>query len=405
MPPSFNAQMSESSAILDLWRNRQDGSGVLVTLVRVEGSSYRRPGARMYIQAGRYAGSISGGCLETEIVRKAQWVTRAGAAIETYSTRFENPFDAANPSTGSSVYVEDQDIPYGLGCGGVLDVLLEPAALPEADAMLRAMDAAQTGERFSSATQLPSAEQPIGTFARVILRENGSIFFASENADPAVSARLIRLASQASGSMTEESSGVFVESILPPQRLVIFGAGEDARPLVRMAHLLGWRVAVADGRAWLAQAARFPEATQVLALSDNAVNLEQLQLTSQDAVAVLTHSFEQDRNLLRRLLPLELRYLGLLGARHRSQLLLTEAAQQLGWTPEECLQRVYAPIGLDLGGDNPEAVALAIISEIQSVLHGKEASSRRMDKDALSAAPERPYIPSQCPLDIPHEFS
>ncbi len=151
-----------------------------------------------------------------------------------------------------------------------------------------------------------------------------------------------------------------MESILPPQRLVILGAGEDARPLARMAHLLGWRVAVADGRAWLAQAARFPEAGQVLALSDNAGNLEQLRLTPQDAVAVLTHSFEQDRNLLRKLLPLELRYLGLLGARHRSQLLLTEAAQHLGWTPEECLRRVHAPIGLDLGGDSPEAVALAI---------------------------------------------
>jgi xanthine dehydrogenase accessory factor len=170
---------------------------------------------------------------------------------------------------------------------------------------------------------------------------------------------------------------------------------------VRMAHLLGWRVTVADGRAWLAQAARFPEAEQVLALSDNGSNFEQLHLSDRDAVALLTHSFEQDRNLLGKLLPLELSYLGLLGARHRSRLLLTEAASQLGWSPEEALQRVHAPIGLDLGGDSPEAVALAILAEVQAALHQKTAISRGMSTEDFLAAPERPYIPAQCPVDPP----
>ena len=99
------------------------------------------------------------------------------------------------------------------------------------------------------------------------------------------------------------------------------------------------------------------------------------------------------------MLPLNLRYLGLLGARHRSRLLLTEAASQLGWSPEQALQRVHAPVGLDLGGDTPEAVALAILAEIQAALHQKTAISRGMSTEDFLAAPNRPYIPVQCSLD------
>lgn len=389
--------MVEPSAIVEQWRSGQDASAVLATLVRVEGSSYRRPGARMYIHSTGYVGAISGGCLEGDAVRKAAWITRNGPAVERYSTMFDEILD----DTGS---VETRDIPYGLGCGGVIDVLMEPSALPETNAMLLALEAAQRGETLYAATMLPTSAGRI-RFARVLVREDGSIFFASshlsaeQRAQLASLARIGTLADTVTSSVGDATQDVFVEPILPPQRLVIFGAGDDARPLVRMAQLLGWHVAVADGRAWLAQAARFPEAEQVLALNEDAANLEQLHISGSDAVAILTHSFEQDKTLLRKLLPLELRYLGLLGARHRSRLLLTEAGQQLGWTPEECLRCVHAPIGLDLGGDNPEAVALAILAEIQAVLHEKNAIARRMSEEALRAIPDRAYIPAQCPID------
>ncbi|HVC91629.1 MAG TPA: XdhC family protein [Acidobacteriaceae bacterium] len=391
--------MVEPSAIVEQWRSGQDLSGVLATLVHVEGSSYRRPGARMYIHSTGYVGAISGGCLEGDVVRKAVWITRNGPAVETYSTMFDEILD----DTGS---VETRDIPYGLGCGGVINVLMEPIALPETNGMLLALEAAQRGETLYAATMLPSSAGKV-RFARVIVREDGPIFFASshlsaeQQAHLASLARIATLADTVSISVGNETMDVFVEPIPPPQRLVIFGAGDDARPLVRMARLLGWHVAVADGRAWLAQTARFPEAEQVLALNEDAANLQQLDISGRDAVAILTHSFEQDKGLLRKLLPLELRYLGLLGARHRSRLLLTEAGQQLGWTPEECLRRVHAPVGLDLGGDSPEAVALAILAEIQSVLHEKNAISRRMSEETLRAVPDRPYIPAQCPIDEP----
>ena len=390
--------MAERSAIVEQWRNRQDDTAVLATLVRVEGSSYRRPGARMHIHSTGSVGAISGGCLEGEVSRKAAWIARNGAAVERYSTLFDEILDETNS-------LDAREIPYGLGCGGVMDVLLEPIASPETNALLRALEAAERGETLYAATVLPSAADQ--SLARVILRDDNTIFFASSDLDPDVLARLTSLASAGGEANTvsiafrNETREVFVEPVLPPQRLVLFGAGDDAQPLVRMANLMGWRVTVADGRAWLAQTSRFPEAERVLALSENAANFEQLALSHRDAVALLTHSFEQDRNLLAKLLPLDLRYLGLLGARHRSRLLLTEAASQLGWSPKQALHRVHAPIGLDLGGDSPEAVALAILAEIQAILQQKTAMSRGMSTEDFFNTPERPYIPVQCSLDPP----
>ena len=331
--------MVERNAIVEQWRSRQDDSAVLATLVRVEGSSYRRPGAHMYIHSTGFVGAISGGCLEGEVAHKAAWNTRNGPAIERYSTLFDETLD-------DTTSLEARDIPYGLGCGGVLDVLLEPVVSSEASAMLRALEAAQRGETLFSATVLPSSARNGLRLARVTVREDGALVFASSHLDAETRAHLASMArigneaKTVSISLADEERNVFLEPILPPQRLVIFGAGDDARPLVRMAHLLGWNVVVADGRAWLAQAARFPGAAQVLALNEHAGNFEQLHITKHDAVAILTHSFDQDKNLLHKLLPLELRYLGLLGARHRSRLLLTEAGQKLGWTPEQCLRRV-----------------------------------------------------------------
>ena len=392
--------MVERSAIVELWRNRQDETAVLATLVRVEGSSYRRAGARMYIHSTGSVGAISGGCLEGEVSRKSAWIARNGAAVERYSTLFDEILDETNS-------LDTREIPYGLGCGGVMDVLLEPVDSPETNAMLRALEAAERGNTFYAATVLPSGVPKGLPFARVIVGVDDGVFFASADLDAEAISILTSLASGAGEANTvsiafgNETREVYVEPVLPPQRLVLFGAGDDARPLVRMASLLGWRVTVADGRAWLAQVSRFPEAERVLTLSENAANFDQLALSDRDAVALLTHSFEQDRNLLGKLLPLNLRYLGLLGARHRSRLLLTEAAAQLGWPPEQALQRVHAPIGLDLGGDSPEAVALAILSEIQAALHQKTAISRGMSTEDFFAVPKRPYVPLQCSLESP----
>ena len=399
--------MSEHRNIVELWKADTDsrresangsdvfiGASVLITLVRLEGSSYRKPGARLLSCVGKYAGSISGGCLDGEILRKAAWITRDGAARKTYSTFFD----------------DTNEMPYGLGCGGVVELLFEPLHLPETQALLTALEQSFTGERMAVITLLPSEDGPGSTLQRVAMHADGSVFFASNSLDEASRAGAVELArkhldeSAPHTACVEIDLGgatrtIFLERIEPPQRLILFGAGDDAQPLAKMAHLLGWRVVVADGRPSLARVERFREAEAAFTLPPHADVTASLHLTDKDAVVLLTHSYEQDRALLPQLLPLGLRYLGLLGARHRSRLLLMETAAQLGWTPEECLQHVHAPVGLDLGGDSPEAVALAIVAEIQSVLHEREIQRRRISEKSLLDPPATPYIPVACPLD------
>ncbi len=340
--------MRERRKIVELWRRGK--AAALVTLVRVEGSSYRRVGARLLVGVdGEYAGSISGGCLEAELVRKAAWMTRSGAVVERYSTLFD----------------DTAEIPYGLGCGGTVDLLIEPAGTPEFEALMEALEASLRGEERRVVTSLP---------------ENG---------------RSLRR------GVGEAAVEGIVEWIRAPQRLVVFGAGDDAQPMVQMAALLGWDVTVIDGRAPWARAERFPAAVKVIA-AESFEGLTELAIGARDAAVVMTHSYEQDRVWLGELLVRGPRYLGLLGARHRSALLVSETAAKLGWSVDRACAGLFAPVGLDLGGDGAEAIALAVIAEIQGCCEGKLGISRRMTPEMVAEQVAKGgasrYLQAQCAL-------
>ena len=183
--------------------------------------------------------------------------------------------------------------------------------------------------------------------SRAILKSGGEISFASTQLSESelAAARVTALQLQKIEALPRE---MFIERIVAPQRLFVLGAGDDAKPLVGMAGLLGWSVTVMDGRGQLAHAERFPEAERVEAISSASV--AGAAIRSGDAVVLMTHSYEQDRELLAAVLPKRPRYFGLLGARHRSSLLVSEAAAMLGWPVDACCELIYAPVGLDLGG-------------------------------------------------------
>jgi xanthine/CO dehydrogenase XdhC/CoxF family maturation factor len=357
--------MLERRRIVEL--ARRGDAAALVTLVRVEGSSYRRPGARMLIAAdGSYVGSISGGCLEAEVVRKAAWLARDGAVVEQYSTLFD----------------DTAEIPYGLGCGGAVDLLIEPAKTPQYEAMIAALEATLDGEQRLVVTELPGDGRGL---RRCVLDARGRHVFHGVDAKGAP-------------LLVDVTRPHFEEVLEPPQRLVIFGAGDDAQPMVRMAALLGWSAVVVDGRPQWARAERFPEAERVVATQ----SIEGLEITAHDAVVVMTHSYEQDRAWVAALLPVAPRYLGLLGARHRSALLVAEAAALLGWSLDRACEGLFAPVGLDLGGDGAEAIALAVVAEVQACCEGKLGVSRRMTPEMVEEQIERGgasrYLQAQCAL-------
>ena len=352
--------MQERRRLLERWR--QGGAQALVTLVQVEGSSYRRVGARMLVCAeGEYVGGISGGCLEAEVLRRATWRVRSGAVVERFSTLFD----------------DTEEMPYGLGCGGTLYLLLEPTGTPEFAALMMAMEASLRGETREIVTVLPQTGAPL---QRVVRDAAGCLVFGQLD------------------DLAMRDEGVFREWLEPPQRLLLCGAGNDAQPMVSLAAQLGWSITVLDGRAQWARAERFPEAARVLAVS----TLDGIEIQPRDAVVLMTHSYEQDRAWLAAVLPQRPRYLGLLGARHRSALLLSEAAALLGWDVAQVCEHVFAPVGLDLGGDGAEAIALATIAEIQACCEGKLGHSQRMTQEMIAeqiakGGPSR-FLEAQCAL-------
>jgi xanthine/CO dehydrogenase XdhC/CoxF family maturation factor len=167
---------------------------------------------------------------------------------------------------------------------------------------------------------------------------------------------------------------VFLEVIPPPVHVTVFGGGNDVQPLVRLAASLGWRVRVVDGRPGQATSTRFPDAEEVRVLSFN--QLTDLPPNQQFAL-LMTHNYHYDLAVLRYLLPTATPYIGLLGPRKKADRLLAELKAE-GWQPNtQLLPRLYSPVGLNIGAETAEEIALSIVAEMQAVLRSRPAGFLR----------------------------
>ena len=376
--------MKELVDIVSAWETlcAEGRDAVLATVVGVSGSTYRRPGARMLLASeGWLAGSVSGGCLEGDLVRKSHWQTQNGPALVTYDST-----DA------------DDDVVwgFGLGCNGVVQVLLERVS-PDAPGPLRLLQGVLEQRRPGVIATVISAtviSANTGSLSeRLLLMPDGT----RENtlADAALSAQIEAdaqdvLAAQKSETRTYAlpngaAAVVLLEAVLPPLPLVIFGGGHDALPLVRFAKELGWHVTVADIRAAQARPARFPMADRVLAGSVETVSAG-ISLTPRTAVVVMTHNYPDDGRVLRALLASDVAYIGQLGPKARTERLLAEISGD-GPVTEDYRHRLHGPVGLDLGADTPEQIALSIIAEIQAVQAGRAGGLLRDRRDPLHPHP------------------
>lgn len=364
--------MREIPALLAAWqRLRAAGEeAVLATVVKVEGSSYRSPGARMLIDPqGASVGTISGGCLESHVVKRAWWLTEAaGAKVCRYDTTAD----------------EDAQWAFGLGCNGVVHVLLERLSAGRNDAQLDALRVVRDEMRAAAtAVVIDVRGCPVGVGERLVMFPDGRCEGRFSNAEFGK-----RVTDDLATVMHERSSQhrrypvdggeveVFLECVSPPLRLVVFGAGHDAVPVVHLAKQLGWHVTVADGRAHYARRERFPEADEVR-VTNPGNPLDGCGVTADTAVVVMTHSVDQDRELLRRLLQSPPRYVGQLGPRSRTVRLLNEIGADGAADGPLHVDRLHYPIGLDIGADNPEEIALAIVGEIRAVFAGRLGTKLR----------------------------
>ena len=350
--------MNELYAIIDAWRSLDAGNSnaVLATVVHVTGSAYRRPGARMLILPdGRRVGCVSGGCLEGEISTRAWWFTESGTpALRVYNTTSD----------------DDAVWEFGLGCNGVVHVLLERVNTPRAAEMLEFLEAHRVvSEPAVVATIVRTNERGVQTGDRLLvdaLSGRGGVLMGTPLGRDILQHACAVLREKKSRLVHLRETDIFVEWIGPPQSLVVFGAGHDAIPLVNLAAQLGWRVTVADGRSDYARRERFPQAEHVVIM--RACDLLRDVVIDRDAaVVMMTHSFPLDVRLLPQVLARQPRYIGLLGPRSRAEKLFHEAGVPI---PES----VHAPAGLDIGCDNSFSIALSITAEIQAVTNSRTGS-------------------------------
>jgi xanthine dehydrogenase accessory factor len=303
-------------------------SAALATVIAVEGSAYRRPGARMLVaEDGRSWGGVSGGCLERDVARRGRGVIVTNRAV-------------------ICKYDEDDGI-SATGCGGVVTILIQPISQNSRGPMPAIKDAVLNRREIYIATMIRDGDHsmPLGDCI-VQARPSGPGDFLD---GPDLKVRL---------------GDFFIETISPPQALIIFGEGPDAVPLVAIAKTLGWHVMVVTTRP---AASRFAQADRIH-VTPAANPLDRIEIGADSAVVVMTHNLARDEKIMS-LLPQPLRYLGLLGPRHRTQMILENISREP--------LNLFAPVGLDLGAHTPEEIALAIVAEIQAVIRDANGGSLR----------------------------
>jgi xanthine/CO dehydrogenase XdhC/CoxF family maturation factor len=324
----------------------------LATVVKVEGSSYRRPGARMLVtEDGKLTGAISGGCLEGDALRKAVLaIAQEKKKLVVYDTTDE----------------EDAKLGIQLGCNGIVSILFEPIDSCQQQHPIEVLRALGTERK---------AQVLITGFAKDNNTEHtGTVSPLLVPADLATHINRIRDAVLASSqsqhlvlpTRTGEQQ-FFFEYCQPPVSLIIVGAGNDALPLHAMAKQLGWLTTVVDGRATHANKQRFADADQVIVAKPGAA-IEQLLIDHRTAVVLMTHNYNYDLDMLCLLQPQNFGYLGMLGPASKRNRMLEEAVQRgIDFTGQQ-LQRIYGPAGLAIGAETAEQIAVSIIAEIMAVM-------------------------------------
>jgi xanthine/CO dehydrogenase XdhC/CoxF family maturation factor len=338
----------------------------LATVVHVQGSSYRRPGARMLVtEDGMITGAISGGCLEGDALRKAVLAISQGKnKLVIYDTTDE----------------DDAKLGIQLGCNGIVSILFEP------------IDTTQPQHAISVLKAIVSGRAPATIITGYSV--NGMDHFGTGTV-AAFPAEVHRFLSELSGqSLTGEQSqhtermvnanrqAFFIEYYQPPVTLVIVGAGNDAMPLAAMAEQLGWKLVLVDGRNTHANTQRFPSANKIIvAKPERAV--DQLAIDTRTAIVLMTHNYNYDMEMLSLLRESEANYIGLLGPAAKRERLFDELQAGGIVFSKEQRSRVYGPTGLDIGAETPEEIALSIAAEIMTVMKAKTPIHLREKQGAI----------------------
>ncbi|MEH7415247.1 XdhC family protein [Neobacillus drentensis] len=304
---------------------------VLATIIGVEGSAYKKEGSSMiFFSNGTRRGMLTAGCLEEDLAEKVKEVFKKQEAIILQYDLYSE---------------DDLDWGQGVGCNGTINILLEPIT-------------EQLTEDLHMVNELLRLHKPVIALKK--LDDLGEYVFIEEDGEPFGnwSGRLptIEFTSK-SGIITSAGSPVFQQTIHPKPRLIIFGAGPDARPLVSLAADTGFSVLICDWREEFGQKKHFPASTNILLGSPNHL-LRQISFSPYDFVIIMTHQFRRDQELLKRIINKNIRYLGILGPKERTRRLLDG---------EDIPRWVFSPIGVSIGAKGPVEIAVSVVAQMIEV--------------------------------------
>ena len=335
--------------------------GTLATLFAARGSTYRSLGSMMVSLPGMHAGGVSGGCLEEYVARAGERATRN---TPTVMLRFSTHPDS------------DDDTPV-LGCGGSIDLLVERLTPDHVTLLEQLASASERDECSLLACVVKRGGQSLSVTREWLRQAEGSCSVMPELA--CICGDVTREA-RSHHATVDSDTDVLVQYVPPLTRLLIFGAGDDARPLCEIGSSLGWHVSVADRRARLATRARFPHAHAVLAADwDEAVDA--LGFSPRTAAVLMTHSLEDDARVLSLLSRRQVSYIGALGPAHRRQWLLEEVAALGVRLNDDVRLNLRGPIGFDLGDRSAAGIAVAVAAEILAQLNVRDAQPLHTQAD------------------------
>jgi xanthine/CO dehydrogenase XdhC/CoxF family maturation factor len=323
---------------------------------------------------GQLTGAISGGCLEGDALRKALLVmSEKRSKLVTYDT------------------MDDDDAKFGvgLGCNGIIQVLIEPIdpANPNNPIQyLKAVNAKRQKAVLITLFSLQDKKDPqYGTC--LFLEENGNLI----DHTPVLKDVLVADAQEALLNQTSSFKNYisndhnltsFIEVIKPPVSVIIIGAGNDVIPVVDMAEILGWETTVVDGRVNYAKKERFISACQVLVSKPEQV-LEQIEIDEHTVFLLMTHNYNYDMAMLKQLLQKNISYIGMLGPKKKRERMLNELKDEGQVFTEQQLSVLHSPVGLDIGAETSEEIAVSILAEIKALFAGKDVQSLRTINEVI----------------------
>lgn len=353
---------------------QQGRQTALATIVHVEGSSYRRPGARMLVEdTGKITGAISGGCLEGDALTKALLaINQQQNKLVTYNTLLE----------------DDLEFGVQLGCNGIVHILFEPIDPEQKNNPIELLEKCFLQRKDAVVVTMFSLKNFHG------FQPGTCYFFNEENNFSTINNKALEdEISKAAGVCFNQKKSIqqlcgneeftaFVELMHPPISLNIIGAGNDAFPLVDIATVLGWDINVIDGRITHANRQRFSTVNKIIVGTSTEV-IPQLEIDERSVFVLMTHNYNYDLKILPFLLQSTTIYVGILGPKKRQEKLLIKLEEEKYNFTKQQLSIIYGPTGLDIGAEAPEEIALSVLAEIKSVMASRQGISLRESSDLI----------------------